>query len=52
MDRLEAGESLEPPPAAWRRWVKRQFHGVAREVSTSVPEVDDELYEDDGAKDR
>lgn len=31
LDRLEVGESLEPPPASWRRWVKRQFHGVARD---------------------
>ncbi|NJD18739.1 MAG: hypothetical protein FIA95_05585 [Gemmatimonadetes bacterium] len=30
LDRLEQGESLEPPPASWRSWVKRQFHGVAR----------------------
>lgn len=32
LDRLELGESLEPPPASWRRWVKRQFHGVARDL--------------------
>lgn len=32
LDRLEAGESLEPPPASWRRWVKRHFHGVARDL--------------------
>ncbi len=32
LDRLEAGESLEPPPASWRRWVKRQFHGVAHDL--------------------
>ena len=31
LDRLEAGESLEPPPPAWRQWVKRQFHGVAKD---------------------
>lgn len=31
LDRLEHGDSLEPPPASWRRWVKRQFHGVARD---------------------
>ncbi len=28
---LEAGLSLEPPPPSWRRWVKRHFHGVARD---------------------
>lgn len=28
LDRLELGESLEPPPPSWRRWVKRQFHGA------------------------
>ncbi|MGB1657861.1 MAG: hypothetical protein ACPHO4_10955 [Longimicrobiales bacterium] len=33
LDRLEIGESLEPPPASWRRWVKRQFHGVARDLA-------------------
>jgi len=32
LDRLEAGESLEPPPPSWRRWVRRHFHGVAREI--------------------
>ena len=32
LDRLETGESLEPPPPSWRRWVKRQFHGVARDM--------------------
>lgn len=30
LDRLELGEELEPPPPAWRRWVKRQFHGARR----------------------
>lgn len=32
LDRLERGESLEPPPPSWRRWVRRQFHGVARDL--------------------
>jgi hypothetical protein len=32
LDRLESGESLEPPPSSWRRWVRRHFHGVAREL--------------------
>jgi len=32
LDALEAGMSLEPPPASWRRWVKRHFHGVARDL--------------------
>lgn len=30
LDRLEAGESPEPPPPSWRRWVKRHFHGARR----------------------
>jgi hypothetical protein len=30
LDRLEAEDSLEPPPASWRRWVERQFHGARR----------------------
>lgn len=32
LDRLEAGESLEPPPSSWRRWVRRHFHGVAKDL--------------------
>lgn len=32
LDLLEHEESLEPPPASWRSWVKRQFHGVARDL--------------------
>lgn len=32
LDRLEAGDSLEPPPPSWRRWVRRHFHGVARDL--------------------
>ncbi|NIP60346.1 MAG: hypothetical protein GWM92_18355 [Gemmatimonadetes bacterium] len=32
LERLESGESLEPPPPSWRRWVRRHFHGVARDV--------------------
>ena len=32
LNSLEMGVSLEPPPASWRRWVKRHFHGVARDL--------------------
>ena len=32
LDGLESGLGLEPPPPAWRRWVRRHFHGVAREM--------------------
>jgi len=32
LDDLETGRSLKPPPSSWRRWVKRQFHGVARDI--------------------
>jgi hypothetical protein len=32
LDALELGDSLEPPPSSWRRWVKRHFHGVARDL--------------------
>lgn len=32
LDTLETGASLEPPPASWRRWVKRHFHGVAKDL--------------------
>ena len=31
LDRLELQESLQPPPSSWRRWVRRHFHGVAKE---------------------
>src|SRR5690606_39052669 len=31
LDRLESGEVLEPPPPSWRQWVKRHFHGVAKD---------------------
>lgn len=39
LDDLETGRSLKPPPSSWRRWVKRQFHGVARDLMRD--------YEDD-----
>ena len=32
LDGLETENGLEPPPPAWRRWVRRHFHGVAREM--------------------
>lgn len=32
LDGLETESGLEPPPPAWRRWVRRHFHGVAREM--------------------
>ena len=32
LDGLERESGLEPPPSAWRRWVRRHFHGVAREM--------------------
>jgi hypothetical protein len=35
LDTLERGASLEPPPPSWRRWVKRHFHGVARDLMGS-----------------
>lgn len=42
LDRLEAGESLEPPPASWRRWVKRQFHGVTHDFLTREEDITEE----------
>ena len=39
LDRLEMGESLEPPPASWRRWVKRNFHGVARDLMSKEGDI-------------
>jgi len=38
LDALEQGMSLEPPPASWRRWVKRHFHGVARDLRATDQE--------------
>ncbi|MDT8342359.1 MAG: hypothetical protein RQ751_12670 [Longimicrobiales bacterium] len=38
LDRLEAGESLEPPPASWRKWVERQFHGARRLLEPLDPD--------------
>ena len=32
LDRLEAGESLDPPSPSWRRWVRRHFHGMAKDL--------------------
>lgn len=40
LDHLELGETLEPPPASWRRWVRRQFHGVARDLMRDDDELD------------
>ena len=39
LDRLEIGESLEPPPASWRRWVRKQFHGVARDMTRTEKDL-------------
>jgi hypothetical protein len=36
LDRLEIGEALEPPSSSWRRWVRRHFHGVAKEFLGDV----------------
>jgi ribosome assembly protein YihI (activator of Der GTPase) len=43
LDRLEMGESLEPPPPSWKKWVERQFHGARRlmEDYGGVPSDDD-----------
>ena len=38
LDGLESGSGLEPPPPAWRRWVRRHFHGVAREMKGPAKE--------------
>lgn len=42
LDQLESGESLQPPPPSWRRWVERQFHGARRLFDRDFEE-DDEL---------
>lgn len=34
LDRLQEGDSLEPPPSSWRKWVERQFHGARRLLDT------------------
>jgi len=33
LDQLERGEIPEPPPPSWRKWVSRNFRGIAREIS-------------------
>ena len=40
LDRLEMGESLEPPPPSWRRWVQRHFHGARRLLDEDADDVD------------
>lgn len=37
LDRLETGETIEPPPPFWRRWVKRHFHGAAKDFLVNDP---------------
>jgi hypothetical protein len=32
LDQLERGETLEPPPPSWQRWVSRHFRGIAKEL--------------------
>ena len=32
LDTLESGEPLEPPPPSWRKWVRRHFHGMAKDM--------------------
>ncbi|HEX9886689.1 MAG TPA: hypothetical protein VGA70_09380 [Longimicrobiales bacterium] len=41
LDRLETGESLDPPPPSWRRWVKRQFHGARKLVGDELDSPDE-----------
>lgn len=40
LDRVQAGETVEPPPAAWIGWVERHFHG-ARKLSDGRREPED-----------
>ena len=37
LDRMEVGDTLEPPPPSWRRWVFRHFHGVAKDSLIKDP---------------
>ncbi|MEQ9568757.1 MAG: hypothetical protein RLN75_01095 [Longimicrobiales bacterium] len=36
LDRLELGETLEPPPSSWRKWVEKHFHGARRLFESSL----------------
>ncbi len=36
LDQLERGEIPEPPPSSWRKWVSRNFRGIAREISREI----------------
>jgi hypothetical protein len=40
LDARETGAGLEPPPPSWRRWVKRHFHGVARDLMRTEGDLD------------
>jgi hypothetical protein len=41
LDLLESGETPEPPPSSWRKWVEKHFHGARRLLDTGI--------DDDGA---
>lgn len=52
LDRLELGESLEPPPPSWRKWVERQFHGARKlleDHSTGSADGLDDFFDDSKA---
>lgn len=40
LDRLELGETLEPPPSSWRKWVEKHFHGARRLLDTGMDDDD------------
>ncbi len=42
LDQLELGETLQPPPSSWRKWVERQFHGARRLIELD-DDSDDEM---------
>lgn len=48
LDRLEMGESLEPPPPSWRKWVERQFHGARKLMEDYGGAAGDDGFDDFG----
>ena len=38
LDTLESGNHLEPPPASWRKWVRRHFHDMANDILVTKDE--------------
>jgi len=40
LDQLESGDRLNPPPASWRKWIERRFHGARRLIEPGTQDDD------------